>query len=287
MKTSTLRTIRIVAGIVTFLSISLIAWLLLTNNGCTGGVSFDGFGFARIDDPADFAESGAYEVTDTISHLEVEWTSGRLTIEVDDGDTIRFSESAKRPISEHDALRYAVRDGALTIIHRQLEKTFFSFNFNEKNLTLLWPRTRLSELETVILNTVSARLEMPEMEAKESIRIESVSGAQMLGRVATPTFDTESVSGEIKAASIAAERISFEPVSGRIDAAVRGARNIDADSVSGSVTLTLQGTARANVEYGSVSGEQRADDSIVIASDADLRIRVNTVSGDLQLKGSK
>lgn len=259
MKTSAV--IRIVCwAVIALLLCCVLLWGLSRNGSPFRFGLFSIFGGSR---GADFGqltgEAGAYSSDNayavapgSIKNIRVSWVSGGVSITPYDGDSIAFSESSLRPISENHALRYAVSNDTLTI-HYSEPGTGWSrswWNFSKK-LEVRIPASLAHSLGELSVDAVSAE-----------VALEGLSGERI-------TLDT--VSGGVEVANIAAQELILSSVSGGLQAHACEAAKVEADTTSGSVKLE---GAFESVQADSISGAVKITSSVCPA-----KVRMDTVSG--------
>lgn len=244
-----------------------------------------------------YSEDGTYLVSmRSLEKLTVDWLSGSVTIELVDGDAIRFVETGRgnERIPEQDALRYGVSGCTLRI---QACKKNHLDKLPEKDLVVFLPRSLAGDLETLDLNSVSASIYGDSLSARE-IRVNTVSGACTLPNLSADKVNVGTVSGamEITYASVGSLRVDsisgpcrvggvigtlkLGTVSGHLHAACAAAETVSCNSVSGKIELVFTSCPRT-LTADTTSG----DVSIALPLNADCRIELETVSGHLRHDG--
>lgn len=134
---------------------------------------------------------GGAAFTGRVEAVEIHWLSGSVTVTGGAGDEIRFSETANRQLSQDLSLHYWL-DGS-TLCIQFCRSGSWNLNGLEKKLTLQLPE-RL--LDTLTVDTVSARVDLEELETEE-LEVDTVSGSVSLCLPADADFtlDFDTVSG--------------------------------------------------------------------------------------------
>ena len=224
--------------------------------GCFGdGLHFDSdfsFGFFT---GSHYSNADAYTVgsgsvaADTLTDMEINWTSGEVTIVPSDGKEIEISENSSGKLKDKDKLRYLYQNGKLTVQYRK--SAFFLFSSHpDKKLEVKIPRTGITASQKADIETVSGDVNMDG----------SFGG-----------IDSETVSGNCEYTS--------KTTPG----------NADFESVSGDILVTLPQDTSFKADYDTVSGDFVCDfestnkDDSVIHGSGENHFDFETVSGDIRL----
>lgn len=230
-------------------------------------------------------QSGSAAVAaEDVNRIAVDWALGGIQIQLHDGDSIEFEETANRDIAEEQQLHWLLQEGRLTI--RYLSSGRHS-NVPTKSLTLRLPR---------------------EMAPLLDFGVDSVSSAVTLSGVSAQSIRLMTVSGSIQATGLDCDSIDFETISGRVS--LQGTMHrIEGDSTSAGVTLycealpselsveTISGNVQVELPEGdfvalldSVSGDMssnlpgaRVSRSAVISGAAGPTYEFESVSGDVTI----
>lgn len=203
-----------------------------------------------------YSASGVYsEKAAELKELTIDWVSGSVVVELTDEASIRFEETAARPISERDALRYSINGGKLRI---QACKKNHIGKLPLKNLVVYLPRSLANDLKECEFDLVSASL--------------------YLDGISMHELEVNTVSGKIEASNLTAMKAEVETVSG--DTVIRDCffDSLRMDTVSG--LMSVQGKIQ-KVKASSVSG------SLQLFLEESKEIRTNTMSGNVTLEFSK
>lgn len=263
--------------------------------GCFGdGLHFDSdfsFGFFT---GSHYSNADAYTVgsgsvaADTLTDMEINWTSGEVTIVPSDGKEIEISENSSGKLKDKDKLRYLYQNGKLTVQYRK--SAFFLFSSHpDKKLEVKIPRSLITQLSNVIIDSVSADVTLSELTTK-TLDIETVSGViKSTGITASQKADIETVSGDVNMDG-SFGGIDSETVSGNCEYTSKTTPgNADFESVSGDILVTLPQDTSFKADYDTVSGDFVCDfestnkDDSVIHGSGENHFDFETVSGDIRL----
>ncbi len=221
-----------------------------------------------------YAIGGNSIAAQDINDIEVNWLAGNVKILAYEGDEITFSETSTSALTEAEKLRYLVKDGKLTIQFSAPSRGLRMF-FNstpEKTLELKVPQQLATSLNRLMLDSVSAQLDLQNISAKE-LALYTVSGPIYLTNSSCNTLTAESVSGEIIFKAVSADTLTAENVSGAAE--LNGSFNdLDYESVSGSVSIDSE-QALGNYQIETVSGSIK----LAIPENPGFTVDYETVSG--------
>lgn len=241
----------------------------------------------------DFSADGVYSVEiKDLKKLHIDWISGSVTVELIDGDAIRFREAADKAIKEKDALRFGTSGSTLRI---QACKKGHIGNLPRKDLTVYLPRSLAEGLQECEIDTVSAAvtagdLRLEEMEIDtvsgtvkltdmqvEEAQVNTVSGYVSWNVCTIDSLRTDSVSGEVKVIG-AVKKVKASSVSGQISLALTDSKELKINTTSGLITLDLA-AAPKSLDINTTSGKTR----LSLPADASCTIRLDAMSGKLYL----
>ncbi|MDR0889121.1 MAG: DUF4097 domain-containing protein [Oscillospiraceae bacterium] len=227
-----------------------------------------------------------------IQTIDIEWDAGTVTVKSYDGYTLQVLEAGSK--DEDDALRYKLEDGVLRIRSRR-QWQFFSFGSSAKALTVLVPSNM--ELANLELSTASAKTEVNAMQVgkleistasgdirllssrADSLTVDTASGSVNASDCKIDFADIDSASGDFIAENSRVSELHFSSASGKVS--LSGRTNVvDFDSASGDMILHLA-NCPSKIEVETVSG----DCKISIPSDSGFRAELDSVSGDLSVRG--
>ena len=222
----------------------------------------------------DFSADGVYSVEmKDLKKLHVDWISGSVTVELIDGDAIRFQETADKTIKEKDALRFGTSGGTLRI---QACKKGHIGNLPRKDLTVYLPRSLADGLQECEIDTVSGRVKLNDMRVEEA-QVDTVSGQGALLDCSFDSLRFDSVSGTIKVSG-SAKKVKASSVSGEVDLTLADPKEIKISTMSGPITLDLA-AAPKDLDIDTTSGKTR----LTLPQDASCTITLDAMSGKLYL----
>ena len=264
MKRSTILTI---ALILCLAALGACAWLMF-------GSSVSGFTYAD----ADKYTAGDTVVSGPVENLYIDWTEGRVNVEYYDGDGITVSETADRPLSEDNRLRWWL-DG--TTLHVRYAKSGFRISFNlEKKLTVSLPEGTV--LKSADIGSTSGDLNIPYLAADE-IRLDSTSGdIRAVTAAAKLTVSATSGDTDVRQES-GIDTVTLASTSGSIACALGSAKQVTADSSSGGIRLALSAGAES-IRLHSTAGNIDLD--AAAADKADISSTSGSISARLAAAGS-
>lgn len=286
--------VRIIAWSVVALVLVGVLVLGLTGNlgSGIGGFSLFGINLGSHYADADKYIAGPGEIpADKIHELEINWLDGNVEVEVYDGDTVQFSETSHRKLSEKKQMHYYNKNGKLII---QYQKSFTGiFNFvgtgGNKELTVKIPESIAGDFGDVRIDTVSADTQVSGITG-DKFRFDSTSGGIRLEECSASEFDTDTTSGSVTADGSFGE-VEFDTVSGNLNLSSKICPSrINADGVSGSVTLFLPENEGFTYKYDSVSGSLNCEfqvsqgDGKGTYKNGDAKFSFDSVSGDVEIK---
>ena len=219
-------------------------------------------------------EENAYEApaSGPVSRLKIDWINGPVEVRCWEGEAIRVTEYASRPLKDRERMALREEGGQLTISWSQSPALLGGLGklFLKKHLVVELPQNAwLDQVKVEVpiggaylsgfqagevkAETVSGPLSCRGLGA-EKLKGESVSGTVRVESVAARVLDVESVSGMVELLDISGEKITAETVSGALAARGSG-EEIKLETVSG--TLSLEAgqyprTARMETVSGSV-----------------------------------
>lgn len=218
-----------------------------------------------------------------VSKLEIEWTSGGVSIEPTDGE-LSFSEDYTG--KENYQMSWRIKGDTLYIsdfASNVLGGVFLSLP--SKQLTVYLPSALLEELE---ITTTSAPVELSGVETRK-LDVETVSGRVSGVVTRADEADIETVSGGVDVAFGQCGKLDVSTTSGRVQAACyAGLWEADLESVSGALDLTLPMGSSYNLEWETVSGS--LDDLTAsgggFGSGEKVKIDAETISGALTIRNA-
>lgn len=222
------------------------SWVSVNASGVNIGLNA---GSNDADWEENYHADGVYTVDAAgIRSLDINWLSGEVTVEVWDGDTIVFTETAA---SIDKALRWSVKNDTLYI---QYCKNGLIMDLPSKTLTVYIPASMAAKLE--------------------SFAFDATSGSLTVSGLTADSFTFSSGSGELDASELTAASVSIDSSSGSVFFA-GGYETLSAFSLSGSVTVDSSSDAR-RTRVDTSSGEVRLMGTVG-------ELTVDTLSGAVTL----
>ena len=251
--------------------------------GMFGGGSL--FSYAN----ADKYTAGDAEVSGGIRNLEVNWTSGKVTVAYHAENTVTLKEISDGVLSEDQKMRWWLDGDTLRV---QYAKSNINIGRNrQKELTVTLPESL--RLQKADLGTTSGDVSAPELKAEE-VNLGSTSGSITVETDAK-NVNAGATSGDIRLKLTAdAGTVKIGTTSGSVFLEAGKAGKIDAGSTSGSIEIRAEeagevkiactsGTVRTNLKkteklhISTTSGSVTAG----LAPEPGFTASVSTVSGSV------
>ena len=230
----------------------------------------------------------SYEIADRVDSLDLEWVSGKMDVYAAEGDTVRLVERSDKGIYDNEALQWSVKDGELKVRWTD-SRLAPATMLNSKDLAVYLPAAAWDELS---FETVSADLTVHDALICRELDLDTTSGTVDVRDAAADELNIGSVSGSA-AVSGAFREVKTESVSGGVSLVLTSAaEEIKMNSVSGAQTLALPEDCGFTLKFDSVSGTLdsalalTAQNGTYRSGDGGCKIEVETVSGDLKLRGN-
>jgi len=221
----------------------------------------------------------------SVTHMEIEWIAGSVTILEGDTDQILLSESGRYDASE--AMVFHQNGSKLTIEYQKQDVYIGLYSAPEKDLTITVPRDW--EGISISLDTASARLNMNGITVRE-VELDSASGGAVFENCAIEELDVETASGDVEFSGTL-NTLDYDSASAELHAVFRNVpRSLDMDTASGDVDITLPADSGFTAEVDSVSGDFSSDfdysqrDDRYIAGDGSCRIDLSAMSGNVSIR---
>lgn len=232
-------------------------------NGLTiGGVSLGGYTYAH----ADRYTPGGASVSGRITHLDVSWIAGKVTIATHSGSAVQLSESASRGLKQSEELHWWL-DGS-TLYVKYAGSGLQGIHSASKQLTVLLPANL--QLDKAVISAVSADVKAEAL-AADTVTVSTVSGRADLDLRHARSIKADTVSGDMRISADAPEEMNIDSVSGDVRIFLPEGTGFTArmDSVSGDLTGSLLTTREGRNHYTHGSGR--------------CKLNVDTVSGDVEV----
>ena len=273
------RNTRIMIGIV------VCALMLIT------GIVLAVFDMFRIQpgEASGYAEGGAV-IRETVDSLDIDWTSGKVTVIRSAGDAFEISETSDKPIPDNQKMQWQLDGKTLKIRHSR--PGIRITGDVEKELTVKVPES--ARFEEVSIDATSGEILLPalpadkldlkvtsgliqaEADAKD-IRAGATSGDIRLTLVsAADEVKMAATSGSVSLEGGKADRVKASITSGGIGIRMDEVRRLDAGSTSGNILVDAGKTEEAEI--------QGASGNIQAVFRAFEELDVGTTSGSVSLK---
>lgn len=209
----------------------------------TGGFGVAGLGsYAN----ADKYTAGETEIKSPVKNLDINWTSGKITVVYHTENTIRLQETAKRELSEDEKLQWWLDGDTLRV---QFTKPGIRWNMPGKELTLTLPEG--TAYEEASIQVTSGDILIPALKA-EKMELGTTSG-NMDATVEAEKLEVHSTSGDLKVKALGTTgKLEAGSTSGKIELEAEKAGKIKAECTSGGVSVTA--VEADEVKAGSTSG---------------------------------
>lgn len=215
--------------------------------------------------------SGNATITDEVDSIDINWTSGSVTVAYHDADTVILEETSDRPINGDDRMRWKM-DGK-TLVVEYNTPALFRFFSPSKALTITLPKGKSLKKADII--ATSADIYVPELTAEE-IALGSTSG-DVEAAVTAPVVYGESTSGNvILKVTGKTDRVKMGSTSGRLNLTLEEAEKAELGTTSGGIRLEAGNVKQADL--GSTSGE------ISVKVSAFEQMKINATSGSVDLE---
>ncbi len=189
---------------------------------------------------------------DGVTGLDLSWTSGDVTVQPWNGDSILLEEDSEVELTEDYRLLYTVEDGELKLRFDGQPSRDVTWR---KVLTVRLPEALAQSLAELDFSTVSAHVTVLDLTAAE-LDIETVSGG-VYARGGFPQTDVSTTSGSAYLSGTFGE-LDFSTVSGDMTLETDETFRLDAETTSGSVCLRLPEDMGLTLDFASTSGDIRA-----------------------------
>ena len=267
--------IRIIAW--TIVAAVLFLILILGIMGRFHGINI-GFGSGYT-----YADAGKYKAgpgqidAGQVNELDINWVDGSVKIQVYDGDTVQFQETASIKLKKNKQLHYYNKNGRLMIQYQKSQRSLFSFgNSGNKEVTVKIPKKTADAMGYVGVDTVSGDTWMKGIHA-ERMNLDTVSGDINIEECSAFKLDMDSTSGELIGRGLdVKDSLETDTTSGNVK--IEGNfEAIETDTVSGSVEV-ISSTCPNKVETDSTSGEVL----LVIPENDGFTYKMDSVSGSFR-----
>ena len=262
---------------------------LMSMSGCSFG--FIG-GSAVTYDNADKYTAGDREFSEAIDQLDVDWSSGRVTVTAADVSTVSVKDTTKADLDDDLKVHTWAEDGTL---HVRFCKSGERYTGKEdKTVEITVPKS--SVCRDVNIDVSSADVFCQGLSAEKACLDASSGNMEYIGDAGSFTADSSSgnitFSGEAKSiradsssgdVSItqkgSSDSIVVDTSSGEIKIDAEKADSLDLDSSSGDKVIRL-----AHIPADTVIGSSSGEVTMYLPEDADLEADISVSSGDVSFE---
>ena len=287
------------------------AWLLLRTAGSV------------FPDEGKYTVGGAV-ISVRVDNLDIHWTSGAVTVAFHDADTVEFSETASRPLTEDESLRWYLEGTTLHI--RYAKPRLASLRAPDKALTVTLPegifldrteidvtsgtvnvpwlrtgafaadltsgelRAELAETKNVTVDATSGTIDLTLTGRADSVRLTGTSADIRASLGDVETLRAAATSGSVRVGAANVGRAEFGSTSGEVSIALDSFRELEIGTTSGNVTAALPVKAGFRAEIRTTSGRVESDIPLrqsgrsYACGDESGEAEISTTSGDVRLK---
>lgn len=221
----------------------------------------------------------------SVTHLEIEWIAGSVTIQTGDTDQILLSESGRFDTDE--AMVFHQNGSKLTIEYQEQDVYFGIYSAPEKDLTITVPQNW--EGIGISLDTASASMRMQNISIRE-VELDSASGGAVFENCTIEELDIDTASGDVQFTGTLT-MLEYDAASADLNAVfLNTPQSLNMDTASGDMDITLPDGSGFTAEVDAMSGDFRSDfdyiqrDDRYISGDGTCRIGLSAMSGDVHIR---
>ena len=265
-------------------AIALAAMCGMTGCSYFGSVTYDN---------EDKYSVGNTEFTDKIENIEIDWSSGSVSVVSHSGNTFMLSEKEEDGIPEDLRVRWWLDGTTLRVKFAASGAGLRMFDTWHKDLTLTVPEA--ISLDEVVIRAASAEIDAVDLVAEtlsvstasgnidicceaNIIKLDSASGdIQLTQKGKADEISIDTASGKINANLSQADKAHFESASGKIKVTAASVDSLSAKATSGAVFCELDVTP-SECRIRAVSGEV----TLILPDASDFTANISTTSGDFE-----
>ncbi len=222
---------------------------------------------------ADKYSSGDREFSEEITRVDIDWSSGKVTVSENDGNTVSVTETCSEELSDSKKVHTWLEGSVLHIRFSASGETFYG-STPEKKLSVKLPKGL--KLDAFDYSGSSAEASFENITAG-AVRADSSSGDLRFTSCTADSFKLDASSGGIELEQKGStDSIKAETSSGKITISAEDAGEIVTETSSGDQNIKAAKANRFSAEASSGGVEARLG-----AMPSDLKI--DTSSGDLEL----
>ena len=239
---------------------------------------------------ADKYSANVNEYMDYVSEVNVNWISGSVTVTTGNVRAVTIEETySKDKVSDDYKVHSYLENGKLNIAFAKSGKFVGSINL-KKDLTVTFPQEM--DLKTVVVRSVSAKVELKNSVTVTDFRAETVSAdVKAAFSVNSPVnFKVKTVSGFVEGTflSSAAPFVNIETVSGKAQIDALDLTDVDFSSVAGDLTVFIPDGVGYKATLDSVAGKVNSEfDGKTVYGDGRVKIDAKTTTGNVEIKIKK
>lgn len=226
--------------------------------------------------------------SEPVTHIEIEWTAGTVTIQKGDTDRIQLSESGSFDTDE--AMIYRQQGSKLTIQDQKRDVYIGFYSAPEKDLTVTVPLDW--EGVSISLDTASADLLMKAVTVRE-VELDSASGGAVFEDCVIEELEIDTASGDVQYTGTL-NSMEYDAASADLQAVFYNTpRSLDMGTASGDMDITLPDGSGFTAELDAMSGNFSSDfdtirrEDTYIHGDGSCRIDLSAMSGDVTIRKGK
>lgn len=269
--------------------VMLAAIVLAAMCGMTGCYVFGSVAYANSDK---YSVCNT-EFTDKIENIEIDWTSGSVSVVSHSENTFLLSENVEDGITEDHRVHWWLDGTTLHVKPAASGASLRLFNTWHKDLTLTVPETL--SFENIIIRTASAEVNAGDLAAEilsvstasgnvsisceaNTIKLNSASGKiQLTQKDKADKVSIDTASGKINADLSQVDKAYFESASGKITVTAESVDSLTVKATSGAVLCALE-TTPSECKLHAVSGKV----TLILPDASDFTAKISTTSGDFE-----
>ena len=268
-----------------------VTTLLLSASLLISGCSFNLFSMTSYKyADADKYQAGDREITDTITNLNLDYLSGKVTVKGEDTDKITITETANRDLTEEQKVHTWVNGDTLYVRYCASSGNI-NINNIEKSLVITLPEDQALDVATMDLtsgeitysnikaDTINSDITSGKVDITAEagdVNVDATSGTVLLNLTGNSrNVKIEATSGDINADIGDADSLDIDVTSGTINVTANSIRSINVSKTSGDSEFRLNETPDS-VDIDSTSGKT----TFYLPEDAGITADIDTTSGE-------
>ena len=222
---------------------------------------------------ADKYSFGDREFSEEITRVDIDWSSGKVTVSENEGNTVSVTETCSEELSDSKKVHTWLEGSVLHIRFSASGETFYG-STPEKKLSVKLPKGL--KLDAFDYSGSSAEASFENITAG-AVRADSSSGDLRFTSCTADSFKAETSSGKITISAEDAGEIVTETSSGDQNIKAAKANRFSAEASSGGVEARL-GAMPSELKIDTSSG----DLELYLPKDADFKGTIETSSGEIK-----